>query len=187
MNPRNDVHGGPKARRHGTYVNTTRCRVHVDADMKFGRLVLGDITDARWLEQLKAKFPLKTSPLGAKNSWICLICGTLNFQSKKRCTGFNCWATSCPRAVLEKHTNWRMRHTQARQAIIQARQTSDPRIEGGGIYFLRKMPIHFVRLDLDTVEQTGPLPCRVCGQAYLFNPKFCPCVWTPPMPMSKEG
>ena len=68
-----------------------------------------------------------------------------------------------------------MTHTEARKAV-------KPHYNGR----LRKMPMHFIKLDLATFGQTTPLPCRVCGQAFLFNPENCPCVWKPPSPNSNE-
>ena len=142
---------------------------------KFGQLVFEAVTDDLWVQQLQAEFDTKTKPLGTKGAWICLICGVLNYQSKKHCTGFNCWANGCPRAILQQHTNEGMTHTDARAAV-------KPHYGGK----LRKMPVHFWRLDVATIGQTGPLPCQVCGQTYLYNPQFCPCVWTPPLPIANE-
>ena len=85
------------------------------------------------------------------------------------------WAVNVPRSLLQQHTNEGMTHTDARAAI-------KPHYAGK----LRKMPVHFMTLDLATIGQPGPLPCRVCGQAYLFNPENCPCVWTPPSAISND-
>ena len=153
---------------------TANSTVVVVGCIKLGEAFLPN-PNGTWVEELKREFPSKTKPLGFSDSWICLICSCINYGSKSSCTSLSCWAYRVPRTLLRQHTNEGMTHTEARKAV-------KPHHNGR----LRKMPMHFIKLDLATFGQTTPLPCRVCGQAYLFNPENCPCVWKPPSPNSNE-